>query len=158
MRQVDDPVFGKLDFDNDWCRPFVIKFFGREQRCKLIVHGDESDEIELGQRQSFAEFDRAKHNLMETVPQAILSYYMTILPELRARYGESADVEAPTVVDPEQLEGTLNLKAVYVPYSFDRGKRVVSLLIDCSWMPEHGLAVRFVNEEVVEVGPQDIAL
>nr|WP_241010983.1 hypothetical protein [Mycobacterium gordonae] len=36
--------------------------------------------------------------------------------------------------------------------------RVVALMYSCSWDVELGLAVKFVNESIVEVGPQNIVL
>ncbi|WP_425557580.1 DUF6985 domain-containing protein [Herbaspirillum huttiense] len=35
---------------------------------------------------------------------------------------------------------------------------MVGVLFQCTWEPELGLAVKFVNEEVEEVGTQDIVL
>jgi hypothetical protein len=32
------------------------------------------------------------------------------------------------------------------------------MLFECTWEEEHGLAVKFENEKVVEVGYQDIVL
>ncbi|WP_407665834.1 DUF6985 domain-containing protein [Mycolicibacterium aubagnense] len=35
---------------------------------------------------------------------------------------------------------------------------MIGLLFDCTWEPELGVAVKFVDETVAEVGPQDIVL
>lgn len=40
----------------------------------------------------------------------------------------------------------------------DEDARVVSLLCEYRFDPEHGIALRFENEKLVEIGTQDIAL
>jgi hypothetical protein len=40
----------------------------------------------------------------------------------------------------------------------DPRERVVGLLFDCSWDVSLGLAVKFINEHLSEVGTQDIVL
>lgn len=40
----------------------------------------------------------------------------------------------------------------------DEDPQVVSLLCEYRFDPEHGIALRFENEKLAEIGPQDIAL
>ncbi len=61
----------------------------------------------------------------------------------------SAKKEIATIVEPKQL---------IFPTIFDKDVRQVGLLLECRWEPEHGLAVKFEDEEIVEVGFQDIVL
>jgi hypothetical protein len=52
----------------------------------------------------------------------------------------------------------IELNQIIFPYSFGEDIRKVGLLLNCTWEPEHGLALKFENEMVVEVGYQDIVL
>ena len=47
---------------------------------------------------------------------------------------------------------------IVVQQSFGAEERVIGLLFRCTWEPELGLAVKIVNEEIEEVGTQDIVL
>lgn len=47
---------------------------------------------------------------------------------------------------------------VIVQETLGAPNRVVGLLLDCTWEQSLGVAVKFLNEEVSEVGPQDIVL
>ena len=41
---------------------------------------------------------------------------------------------------------------------FGRDIREFGILCECTWEIEHGLAIKYQNEEVVEVGYQDIII
>lgn len=47
---------------------------------------------------------------------------------------------------------------IKVPYAEIYGGRSIGLSFDCSWDEENGLGIRLNNEEVIDVGFQDIAI
>ena len=49
-------------------------------------------------------------------------------------------------------------KQILFPMVFGDMIREFGLLCECTWEEEHGLAVKYQNEEVVEVGYQDIII
>lgn len=71
---------------------------------------------------------------------------------------DEADEAAPLVESANDLRAIVRLNTLFFPEDFGSGKRVAGLLADCSWDPALGLAVRFEDERIVGVGPQDIVL
>lgn len=59
-------------------------------------------------------------------------------------------------------ESVDNIFRIVVPTTLyvlrDESPRVVSLLCECRFDPEHGAALRFEDERLKDVGPQDISL
>ena len=45
-----------------------------------------------------------------------------------------------------------------VPYANIYGERSIGISFNCSWDSENGLGLRLNNEQVIEVGYQDIAV
>ena len=45
-----------------------------------------------------------------------------------------------------------------VPYANIYGERRIGISFNCSWDSENGLGLRLNNEQVIEVGYQDIAV
>ena len=89
----------------------------------------------------------------------IFDYYLDNVEEYREKLGpEFADEMAPNIDGLDQLVPLIKPTELIVQQSFSSGDRIVGLLFTCSWEPELGLAVKFVNELIEEVGTQDIVL
>ncbi|PSJ92368.1 hypothetical protein C7R93_20075 [Brevibacillus fortis] len=58
----------------------------------------------------------------------------------------------------EQLLDRIVLLEIIVPYGDIFEGRDIGLLFDCIWDEENGLGLRLLNEEVTEVGYQDVAI
>ncbi|WP_406851113.1 DUF6985 domain-containing protein [Herbaspirillum huttiense] len=67
-------------------------------------------------------------------------------------------MRCPKIENSLQLKSLIKPTEIVIQQSFGTGDRVVGVLFQCTWEPELGLAVKFVNEEVEEVGTQDIVL
>lgn len=159
MKNLVDEVAGVLEFEGGWWRPINVHFFGDEQCIKLSFDGDVGEPLEHGQRDAFQKFWGQREQLLSDAESAICEHYLKIRDDVRERVGvDSSDEAAPTIGAINDLRRIVQLRYIYVPYAFDPMRRVVGLLADCSWDPSLGLAVRFENERIVEVGPQDIVL
>lgn len=159
MSELVDVVVGTLEYDYGWCRSASVEFLGEACSVKLAFAGDEDRELDPGQRDAFAAFWSSRDRLLSEAEAAILSHYQTVRPDVLARVpADVAEKVAPSVGQVRDLRRIVRLDSLFFPEDFGSGRRVVGLLADCSWEPSLGLAVRFEDEQVVEVGPQDIVL
>jgi hypothetical protein len=125
----------------------------------LVVPCDKGGEIEPAQREAFTKFERAKDRLTSAAASAAYDYYLKIADEVRERVGpESADQIAPVIEKIDDLASIVTPTEFLVQQSYESDARIIGLLFDCSWEPSLGLAVKFENEHIVEVGTQDIVL
>lgn len=65
---------------------------------------------------------------------------------------------APTISTKDEIANIVEPKQLIFPMVFDEDVSHVGLLLECTWEPEHGLAVKIEDEEIIEVGFQDIVL
>jgi len=158
MNLIKDEAFGELRFEHLWVRDYRLQLFGREYPVRLLVEGDEGIPVEQAQREAYLRFEKRKDQLLKQAEDALFAHYQEVAPECRARFGSSADELAPVLGDTQALARLVRPKEIIFQESYKPDQRVVGLLFDCSWEPELGLAVKFVNEAVDEVGPQDIVI
>jgi len=159
MGIMKDDVMGQMSYEYGWVRNYSIPFFGESVDVQLVVPCDEGDEIEEAQRAAFLHFDANKSLYMQQTQEAIFNHYLEVCEEYRERLGgQFADKMAPIVTEEIQLKPLIKPTQVIIQQSFSSNQRVVGVLFDCSWEPELGLAVKFVNSDLDEVGPQDIVL
>ena len=158
MIEVNDSVIGRLVYEYGWCRNYTLTIFGVATSTRLTVPCDEGVDIEASQREAFAQFDARKDDLTLIAEEAIFHHYQDGCIEYRERLGDLADELAPVISEKTEIQKLLTLTGVVVQQSFGANERIVGLLFDCSWEPDLGLAVKFVNESIDEVGPQDIVL
>ncbi|MDM2082852.1 DUF6985 domain-containing protein [Mycobacteroides abscessus] len=159
---MTDPVLGDVAFDEarGWEGVYTFPFLGCEVTVPLVLGGWEEDEpVEPLQREAVQAFNSHKDELCAQAEDAIYANYLEHRPELREQFGATADKLMPILGDKEGLAQLLTPTTFFVPIpQRNADERVVGILFDCTWEPELGLAVKFVNEKVVEVGPQDIVL
>lgn len=157
---MTDPVLGDVAFDEarGWEGVYTLPFLGREVTVPLVLGGWEEDEpVEPLQREAVQAFNSHKDELCAQAEDAIYAIYLERWPELREQFG--ADKLMPIIGDKEGLTQLLTATTFFVPVPpRNSDERVIGLLFDCTWEPELGLAVKFVNEKTVGVGPQDIVL
>ena len=159
MPKLLDGIAGEFDYEYGWCRPVSVLFFGETRSIELAFAGDADRELDAGQREAFSAFWPSKERWLSNAEAAIASHYDSIRPDVRARMpAEEADEVAPLVESANDLRAIVRLNTLFFPEDFGSGKRVAGLLADCSWDPALGLAVRFEDERIVGVGPQDIVL
>ncbi|WP_071849853.1 hypothetical protein [Duganella sp. HH105] len=159
MTTLHDDVLGDLSYEYGWIRPYRVQFAGSMTDIQLVVPCDEGDSIEDAQRAAFTEFDTAKNLYAQQAETAIYHHYLSACAEYRERFGpDFADQMAPIIIEQRQIVPLITPTQLIIQQSFSTGDRVVGLLYMCSWEPELGLAVKFVNGSIDEVGTQDIIL
>jgi len=156
---MDDATFGRIEYDYDWRGEYSYSIFGNTYKVELVIPCDEGEDFESDQRQAFDNFRRDEANLVKLAQRAIYEHYLDIVDEVRERVGpDRADQVAPRITDEQDMARLVTPTELLVQRSFSPDERIIGLMFDCTWDPGLGLAVKFENEAVAEVGPQDIVL
>ncbi|RDB45121.1 DUF6985 domain-containing protein [Tsukamurella tyrosinosolvens] len=157
-----DTALGEITYSEPggWEGTYALLFAGREQTVRMALGGwDEADPVEPIQRDAVEQFTARKRELCALADNALYEECLRLRPGLREQFGDDADRLMPIIGHKEELPEIVTPDFFQVPYP-GRGStdRVVALMYNCTWDVELGLAVKFVNESVSEVGPQNIAL
>ena len=135
---MNDPVFGNLEYEYGWNGTVEFNCFGRREEIALTVSGEEDDPITEYQYNSFRAFMEMWERIMGDTVEAIKEYYLGLRKELG--YDQEYNADYPPL---DNTDSVL--------------KMISCLAFSCSWDEENGLGIRFVNEEIDEIGYQDIA-
>ena len=149
-------VFGELEFDYIWSKDEEIIFNDKKEDIVLLIAGDEDGEFEDGQYEAYTMLKNKWNNIQKNILSSILEYYKTTREELG--FAENENDEYPRIENEEELLQHITLVGVKIPYAEIYGGRSVGLSFDCSWDEENGVGIRLSDEEVIEVGFQDIAI
>ncbi len=158
MKEINHEVLGRIKFDYSWEGERKVSFFGENRLITLIINGEGDEDFEQNQIDAFVKFFDDNENLLLKAEDEIYEYYQDVCLDYRERLEDSADEFAPIISNKEEIAKLVELNQIIIPYSFGKDVRIVGLLLNCTWEPEHGLAVKFENERIVEVGYQDIVL
>ncbi|MCI0765518.1 hypothetical protein [Bacillus sp. TL12] len=158
MRKMNHELFSEISYDLFWSGKQKITIFGRDKIVPLTIDGEEDDEFPTIQEEAYRKFIAAINRLIQEAEQAIFEYYQEECLEYRAMLGdESADEIAPLITTTQQLGNLVDPIGLIILPDFEDGVRRVGLIFNCTW-EEDGIGVKFENEEVVEVGYQDIVI
>lgn len=160
MLKINDNLFGKLEYDDSWIGSMKLPFFSEEILAEVVIECYEDEEITNLQKDAFKLLLSLKDQLMSSSEQAIYEHYTKVCPDYRNKFGSKfEDKWAPIINQPDQLKENIQLKTVFFPQSSKTNTSTIfGLLFSCTWEPELGLAVKFIDGAVVEVGHQDIIL
>ena len=153
---MTDKIFGEIEFDYTWSRDEEIMFNDKKENIVLLIAGDEDGEFEEGQYEAYTSLKNKWDTIQKNILSAILEYYKTIREELGYDVEENADY--PDIDDENELLKHITLVGIKVPYAELYGGRSIGLSFDCTWDEENGVGIRLSDEEVIEVGLQDIAI
>ncbi|MFF2484344.1 DUF6985 domain-containing protein [Paenibacillus sp. NPDC058071] len=159
MNTIKHETLGELIYNYGWKRDVNIILFGYEETVILNIDAEDDAKFEDAQVSAYQAFFNDKDRLLNLAEDAILNYYLEVYEDYRQQLGEKfADKMAPIISTKDEISKIVEPKQLIFPMVFDEDVRQVGLLLECMWEPEHGLAVKFEDEEVVEVGFQDIIL
>ncbi|MFO6498388.1 DUF6985 domain-containing protein [Bacillus sp. z60-11] len=153
---VNDPIFGELEYDYGWSKDTTIAFFGKETEIALMIDGEEDGKFDEDQYVAYQSLLQNWEGLQQSFLQSILDYYNQKRHELG--YDVEFNENYPLIETKEQLLEDINLVGIIVPYSDIYEGRDIGIIFDCSWDTENGLGLRLINEKVIEVGYQDVAI
>lgn len=154
--QINDAVFGELEFNYIWSRDTTIDFYGKETNITLMVKGDEDGEFEAEQYEAYNSLMQNWDQLQQNFLQPILDYYKQ--RRHRLGYDIEPNEKYPLIETKDQLLERINLEGIVVSYAGSFEGRDIGILFNCTWDKENGLGLRLVNEKIIEVGYQDVAI
>lgn len=159
MTQMDHVLFGKITYDLYWSGQLKITIFGKKSSVILSIDGNENGDFQEAQKQAYCNLLGDIDRIMAQTEEAIGSYYRKIIMECGEEEGAGeADEKSSVNIDKEQLRHLVVPTQLIIRRVRNDGNRRIGLLFDCTWDDEHGLAIKFENEKIVEVGLQDIVL
>ena len=153
---INDSIFGKIEYDYIWFRRSKIKFFNNEVDIMLMIAGDDEGQFEDGQYEAYQALIDKWNEIQETFLEPILECYKQKRKELG--YDIELNKNYPEIKSTKELLNYITLVGIKVPYADIYGGRSIGISFDCSWDEENGLGLRLNNEEVIDVGYQDIAI
>ena len=97
--------------------------------------------------------------LLKKCEKDTYKYYQEAHSDYRDRFSdEFKDKMVPIIKTQNDLNNLIKPKQLLFPMVFGREIREFGVLCECTWDVEHGLAVKYQNEEIVEIGYQDIII
>jgi hypothetical protein len=84
MKEINDPIFGKLKFDNGWIGHVDIPFL--KQSFELHINNAATFPPDEEQRDFWSQFMARQEIFAASVERALFYYYRSHLAELKARY------------------------------------------------------------------------
>ncbi|EEM10710.1 MULTISPECIES: DUF6985 domain-containing protein [Bacillus] len=158
MKKINHKLFGELIYDGYWTGKQKIAILGHDKIVPLTIDGEEHDVFSAIQEEAYSKFIADTNRLIQEAEQAIFEYYQEECLEYRAMLGdESADEIVPIITTTQQLGKLVDPIGLTILPDFEDGVRRLGLIFNCTW-EEDGIGVRFENEEVIEVGYQDIVI
>lgn len=159
-KTINDEVFGVLTHSAGelWKRPLELSFFGGSWTVALMVDIDPREGVEQHQIAAYRTFTENTDAVVSAAEKAIFGYYQSICKEARSRYGitNPSDEKVPIVKSIRDMFPLVEPEGVTFPYA--RQRPIFGILCQCTWEEERGLAVKFEDGKLVDVGFQDIVL
>lgn len=148
-------IFGELTYEYGWNGKTTIDWFGETINVDLVVSGEEDEEIDFLQCESYEKFKITWNSIKDTILNSVLSYYVNLRDELG--YSDDSNEDYPEISTVEGIKDKIGLDSIVVPLSGIYDGRSIALAFHCKWDTENGLGIILVNEEVHDIGYQDIA-
>jgi len=153
---VNDSIFGDLVNDYGWSRVITINFFGRETEIDLMIDVDEDGQFDEGPYEAYQSLVKNWDNIQSSLLDSILDYYI----QKRHKLGYDIEVNENylLVETTDQIIKMISIDGIVVLYVDIFEGRDIRITFNCTWDAENGLGLRLINEKVMEVGYQDIAI
>lgn len=148
-------IFGELTYEFGWNGETTIDWYGEIINVDLVVSGEEDEEIDSLQCESYKKFRLAWSDIKDSILERVLSYYINLRNELG--YGDDSNENYPAISDIDEIKNMITLDSIVVPLSGVYDGRSIALAFHCEWDTENGLGIILVNEEIYDIGYQDIA-
>lgn len=148
-------VFGELTYEYGWNGKTTIDWYGEMISVDLVVSGEEDEEIDSLQCESYEKFKLAWSDVKDSILERVLSYYINLRNELG--YGDDSNENYPAISNIDEIKNIITLDSIVVPLSVVYDGRSIALAFHCGWDAENGLGIILVNEEIHDIGYQDIA-
>ncbi|TYQ13199.1 UNVERIFIED_CONTAM: hypothetical protein Cloal_4257 [Acetivibrio alkalicellulosi] len=135
MIELNDEVFGKMQYDSSWVRKEKYTILGKELDIRIVAKAYEGQGILDIQRKAFIEFKENFDQFEEDIPAKLLKYYL----ENYENISEMCNI--PEKIDKDHITQDLIVKLVKVKTIYFGRKGEYGYLCDCIWEQEHGIAI-----------------
>jgi len=145
-RVIEVQTFGLLTHrvGDLWERQIELTLFGQKCSVPMLVNIPKNGgDPEPNQIEAYNNFNKDIQRILRSTESAIVKHYGS----LKRGKGTMAQDEAAKVV-----------KLIGVMFPYARKRPTFGFLFNCDWDEENGLAVKFEDGQIAEVGPQDIVL
>jgi len=147
-------VFGELYYEYDWIGKTSLDWYGESIEVDLIVSGEEDEEIDALQCESYTSFMNEWNTIKDSLLERVLLYYQNLRRELG--YDIEENQSYPEITTTEEIKKRITLDAVVIPLSGIYEGRSAALAFHCDWDPENGLGILLINEKIAQIGYQEI--
>ena len=159
IHEINHNIFGNIKYDYGWVRDEEIYCFSKKRTIQIVIEAEEDAKFESSQEIAYRFFYANVDVLLDKSEDAVYEYYQKVCLDYRDRLSDDIkDRIAPIIKSKQEVIALVKPKQILFPMVFDEDIREFGIIFDCTWEEEHGLAVKFQDEEVVEVGYQDIIL
>jgi hypothetical protein len=86
-------VFGELTYEYGWNGETTIDWYGEMTNVDLVVSGEEDEEIDSLQCESYEKFKLAWSDIKDSILERVLSYYINLRNEIS--YGDDSNENYP---------------------------------------------------------------
>ncbi|VUD69388.1 hypothetical protein TDB9533_04755 [Thalassocella blandensis] len=143
---INDNVFGDLEFEDSWIRKYQQTIFSEKMDIYLRVEGNDSKErIRDEQRNSFKNYELNNEQIIKTVENAVTAYYLDFCQSI----GKPINAK-------QEISKVVELTGIIFPMVLKSGEQTFGLFFEADCDPENGIGVKFTNGEIEEVSTQDI--
>jgi hypothetical protein len=148
MTRIEDPVFGKLEFDNGWIGEVFIPFL--KTSFELTINNSREHPPGDDERGVWQEFMARQPQLEAAVTSALSTYYTRHLEGFRLPYSLEEEAEfAPDLQRPEDVWRLVKpLRSLWLELGHDDETTAISLEFWTKWDEEHGLSVTFYRDQI----------
>ena len=152
-----DPVFGEIEFNGfTWEKNIRLDFCGKEHQIILMISGDEDGEFEDGQYEAYKVLMARWGDIHQSFLAPILNYYNKKRSELG--YDKLFNEDYPEINTPTELLQNIEIVGLVITYANIYGNRSVGITFDCTWDRENGIGLQLNDENIIDVGYQDITM
>ena len=158
--ELNHHIFGKIKFNYGWTRDMTVTIFGEQYVLEIIIDADDDGKFEVNQERAYIFFKEHLDEIVKEANCAIVSYYNREISNIVSGYTHTDEKQyfLDKIGDKEQIYSLLKLKQIMFPLTFDENVEEFGFLCDCDWDKENGLAIKFTNGVLSEIGSQDILL
>ena len=144
QKEINNMVFGLMQYDYQWEKFERINIFKKEYDISIIVEAFPDEDISKEQEESYLKFKENEKIYIETIENHLKEYINENLEDLASYW-----VGARKIINITDLAKVIEPKSIL----FQQDGTIL-FLAECEWDIENGIAVKLYPE--VEVGPQDI--
>lgn len=153
---LNDEIFGELTYEFGWTKDTTVNFCGKEYEISIMIDGEEDEGIDEEQYESYSSLMQHWGELQHSFIDAILKYYTQKRHELG--YDVEVNESYPLIATTDHLLNHISLSGITIPFPDINDGRDIGITFDCTWDNENGLGLRLVNEQIIKVGYQDVAI